>query len=207
MAFRRYQFEIRNSAVGAGNGAFVKFDIDSSIAATPAQQVARIISYLVGPGDAAANSSIFGCTVQVNGVGTLVPVPFPVAEYAAIKAGYAFLPAMGAYSVAYGTGALTPAGTSILVDTYTNVMSRHGYGRHYRPYTSVVAVDGAGGVDGTHGAGIDEAYRATFLATPGATWTTGYSTGPLVVSATAGQNAVVNVKVSGNLANLHTRRK
>lgn len=206
MTFYRYQVEIRNSAVGAGNPAYVKFDLAPN-GFTIAENAAWIIAYLSVGGDAATGTSIAGMTVQNDGVGTLHPIVFPTAAYAVVRAGNAFLPAMSAYNVAYGTGGLAPAGSSVTVSVYSSLFNRKGYGRHYRPFLRSGALDGAGALDGLYVSGIEEGYNAAFLGVSGTTWVLSRAANPVVVSSTAGQNPVIAVKVSNQVANLHTRRR
>lgn len=207
MAFKRFQVEIRNSAAGAGNAAFCRLDLEDPNGWSINENVAAIIGYFAGPGDAAVNTSITGVTYQQDGVGTLIPVNFPVADYAALRASYTFLPAMAAYGTLYGSGALASAGSSVTVSTYSTLHNRHGYGRHYRPFLSSTRIDGSGAVAPAYTAGIEEAYLASFVGVVGTTWAPAFARVPLVVSSTAGAHQILNVKASNQVANLHTRRK
>lgn len=204
----RYICDIGNGAIGLGNLAQVHFDIDIGNTQSDAERVASMIAYLSGPGDAAVNTSVVAVTKIASGAAGGVPVPFPVAEYAAYVAADAFLVPMTGYATAYGSGALATAGTSMTVALYTATPGRSGTGRHYRPYLSEGAIDGTGGVAAAYTAGVDEAYRACFFGTGGATWAATpllATTRTAVYSPTAGVNDITTVKVSGVPARLRSR--
>jgi hypothetical protein len=207
VAFTRFQAELTNDASGSGNPAYVHFDFFDPPTVGDAFIASLILQFLGTGYPAALNTRINGITVQAGGVGTLVPVPFPTAQYAVRAAANTFITPMAAYGVAFGAGALAPAGSSETVSLYSTLLNRHGYGRLYLPFLGAPAVNSSGALDGAYVAGTAEAYLATFLATPGSTWTVSTLANPVVHSGTAGDNAVLAVKVSSVVANLHTRRK
>lgn len=205
----RYILDIGNGAVGLANLAQVHFDVDVAAATTDAYRLAAMIAYMSGPGEVAINTSVVAARVIYSGTAGSVPLPFPVAEYAAWVAANAFLVPMTAYATAYGSGALSALGISTTVSIYTAIPGRAGTGRHYRPYLSEPAIDAAGGVDGAYVAGIDEAAAACFQGFGGTTW----AATPLlaqilwVYSATAGVNMATVYKTSRVPSRLHSRMR
>jgi hypothetical protein len=203
----RYILDIGNGAVGLANLAQVHFDVDVANLKTDAERLSAMIAYMSGPGENAINTSVVAARMIPSGALGSVPLPFPVAEYAAWVAANAFLIPMAAYGVAYGAGQMGPAGTSATVSIYTAVPGRAGTGRHYRPYTSEPSTDAAGGLDGLYSAGIDEAAAACFQGTGGTTWAATPLLSVLlsVYSATAGVNVAMVYKTSRQLARLRSR--
>jgi hypothetical protein len=94
------------------------------------------------------------------------------------------------------------------VSTYSTLLNRHGYGRHYRPFISELVIVANGSIDPAAAAGIEEAYNSQFLGTAGATWVgPNFGLSPVVHSLTAGDHPITSVKASLNPANLHSRRR
>lgn len=205
----RYILDIGNGAVGLANLAQVHFDVAPAVIRTDAERLAAMIAYMSGVGDAAINTSVVAARMIPSGSAGAVPLPFPVAEYAAWRAQDAFLIAQTAYGTAYGSGSIGPIGTSATVSMYTAVPGRHGTGRHYRPYISEPVIDGAGGIDGAYTAGIDEAFSCCFLGVTGVTWADPNALFcPLsVFSATIGVNMVTVVKTSRTPSRLRSRMR
>jgi len=207
MGYNRFQAQLTNDAAGATNPAFVHFDVDSGSVITDGNVAASIVGFLGNGYGSAINTRIVAITKQTGGVGTLVPLAFPTAEYAILVAGNTFMVAMSAYGVATGAGAMAPAGSSQTVSLYSTLLNRHGYGRCYLPFLSVGAIDSAGAVTSALQAGTAEGYNAMFLGIAGATWVFPVTCPTVVHSATAGDNPIASVKVSPVVSNLHTRRR
>jgi hypothetical protein len=207
MASNRFILDITNDAIGAGNPAQVHFDFDTTSIGSTEDLAAACIAFVSGASAAAVNSRIVGVNYRASGAAGAIPVAFPVTEYASIVAANGFLTAMGAYAVAYGIGALAPAGSSETLSLYTALAGRAGTGRIYLPWVGSSFVTGTGGLDPAYVAGMEEAYLAMFLGTPGATWdNVSASLKPAVQSSTAGTHVITAVKGSAVIANLHSRR-
>jgi hypothetical protein len=200
---------VEANGIGTANEALVHFDFLASSPLTTGEMAARVIAYLSGPGEVALDTIITGIDVILPGAAGAIPQPFPAVAYAAIKATNSFLVAMSAYGVTYGSGDLTPVGTSVTVSLYTGLAGRSGMGRHYRPWPSKAVIDGAGELASAYVAGIEEAYNACFLAMGGVTWTAVPTVAMAAVySPKLGvENQVVVPRVSQEFARLRSRQR
>lgn len=209
MSATRFQVYLENTNYGAVNPCIVDFDFTFPLALPVGDTAAQIVAYLAGVGDMGAGTSISQIRESVVPGAGSTPIPFPAAEYAALKAIVTGLPTLTAYGSTFGTSDLTALGTSILVNEYTTLVSRKGRGRHYRPWTNDAVITSAGQVDPAYVGTITDAYRALLLGqfTGGIFDPIAAGCQPVVHSATAGDNPVLNITVSTGPARLKTRTR
>lgn len=205
----RYIVHVEANTQGTPNEALVHFDVNMGSTLTDAERLACMIAYLSGVGDVAVSTIITQAEVIRSGAAGALPLPFPVAAYAAWKAVNSHLVTMAGYGVTYGSGVMATLGTSITVSLYTAIPGRATTGRHYRPWTGAGALDSGGEVAGAYVSGIDEAYNCCFNGIDGSTWThvTGKFQQLSVWSATAGTHVILTPRTSQVPSRLRSRTR
>lgn len=205
MAVDRFEVMIGNTAIGAGNLSINTFHVQATAGPTVAQAAAQLFAFCCY-GSKAVNSFIDSILWTPAGAAGAVPVAFPTAELVVLQANDAGLPAIGAYGAVFGSGDLTPIGTSITFTKYSSTPGRHATGRNYLPFIRVGAVETNGTLKAASKLDIEQAWTiysrgiaAGGVATP---------PGDLqeVVNGVGGPFGLLVGKASSTFANLRSRR-
>jgi hypothetical protein len=147
------QASMTNDITGALNPALVDFTFPQPGGGAPdvEELAARVIAYLAISMYSAGSglTSITGCRAILRPSGTFSDLPFPAAEYQALRTSWGELtglPGMTAYSQVSITGGGQPSGRgdSVCVNTKAASGGRKGNGRHFLPFTDKGAIDGQG---------------------------------------------------------------
>lgn len=208
MAFDRYIVRMSNAAQG-GNDAFIDFDLFGPYLLAEEVRVAQLVAYVVGASWAASDSAIVSVFKRASGSAGSLAIPFPAAEYAALATLNSELPNLVAYGSGFGTGALTPVGTSITVQEKTGTPGRSYSGRHYLPFTRSAAIGADGRLGGAQASATEKYYRYYILgeSAPPLPAAPTVSLVPVVHSRKLNVDSVItSVIISRVLANLRTRR-
>lgn len=210
MAGGRFVAQFDNSNVDAANYQLVDLDASAVTTLTDAEIAAQFIAFwvVVGPSVIATGTSLVSVTKYPIGGGAGVPIPFPVAEYAALVVDVPGLPSRTAYPAAVGAtaSALAPLGTSVVVTEYTGVGGPGGRGRMFTPFAAVGAVDSAGFVSSSARSAIEVAYRLWLQDSP-PTLSTGSVLPVLTHVSGATPDPITTVKAQPVFSNLESRRR
>lgn len=203
MAVKRYTVTMENSTVGALNKAVTGFTFNNSF--TDAENAAACILYLASASAQmmAGGSSVTEVSVRAAGSLGGLSLPFPTAEYAALKTALAganvATTAMTAYGVSIGGGSLAAVGTSVCVSERTATLGRTGIGRHFLPFVTSACITSAGLMATANSTNVGLSYDAVFGAG---------SFNPVVCPANlTSPKPVTAVVVQTILSNLRTRRR
>lgn len=173
MASRFYRVKlVAPNTSGELNPAFTSFvlnDLDNGF--TVAEQAARILVYLQRSMSVMCEGSVFvqEIAVATTPLGDYVPVPFPTAEHAAVKAATTFFEDIGpmgfGYSSAITLSSQTSSGRgdSLCVREICAAGGRSGKGRHFLPFLAREAIGATGLVGPSQAAAVNIAYRECFM--------------------------------------------
>lgn len=209
MANGLWQVQVGNAdAGGDANLATVTFQLDLAGTTTEAQAAAQILAYFQYPAVLTTQSYVKQILLRRSGSAGNVSVPFPVTEYAALKAlRSAYLVTMTAYSVAFGVGDLSPVGTSVNMRELTGIAGRSYQGRHFVPWVSQDMVSSDGRFDGTGQTALRASYFDYLLGDdPGGSG--GVNLFPQVFSTKLSvYTPIIDATPQAVLSNLRTRRR
>jgi hypothetical protein len=149
----KFQFFFENINVDVLNYQMCDHDLVSPLPGTKEQAAAQLAAYWANAGFAcmATGSSIRGITYIAAGTNLGIVLPWPAAEYAAVRASYPTLPNLLAYGNDIGnpSGSLAPLGTSIVMTERTSFGGPSGRGRHYIPFVMEQTTNPGGQVEAT----------------------------------------------------------
>lgn len=205
MAVDKYEVSIGNLAVGAGNLSINTFHVQATAGPTVAQVAAQLFAFCCY-GSKAVNSYIDRIEWTPAGAAGAVPVAFPTAELVVLQANDAGLPAIGAYGAVFGSGDLTPIGTSITLSKYSSTPGRHATGRNYLPFIRVGAVETNGQLKAASKLDIEQAWTIYSFGDAAGGVSVPPSDIQEVVNGVGGPFGVLNVRASTTFANLRSRR-
>jgi hypothetical protein len=150
-----------NDAVDPSNFQLINFVMNNTF--SDAANAARIMCYLSNQSNvSAAGTRVAGVSSRAAGTAGATDIPFPVAEFATLKAlgdadGFG-VTAQSAYNLGLGTGTLAPLGTSISVSERTAFVGPKGRGRHFLGFIQRGIVTNGGRVDPSTIESISDAY-------------------------------------------------
>ena len=200
----KYVVTVENSEVGAGNPAVVDFDINAT-GLDPTVVMAQVQAYFAGCESFSVGSSISSATYRPAAAAGAINVPDWTAAYTALRGSYSGLPAGLGPGVTFGSGAMTPAGTSIVVNEYTATPGRSYTGRHFLPYVKQGYVDSIGELYFSYATMVKGAYEL-FILCDGIIGA-GYPLNPVVVSRKlTTQTLITDVTVSRSFGRLRSRQ-
>lgn len=130
----------------ANNKQMLDFNFLVANAVPQMNKAAHIVAYLTASKICAAGTSINQILWDPEGAAGAIPLPYPIVEYAALRAANPTLPDVSAYGVIFGSSGLCPIGTSLCVQERTATPGRSGRGRHFLPYCNSGGVAPNGGV-------------------------------------------------------------
>lgn len=204
----KFTVRLTNQSVGTANFAIVDFDVSYPYTGglTEAQIAAQLLYYFQDGIYAASGTSIDDISARPAGSAGAHHVPFPVVEYAAVQAANpSHTIPMIAYGTVFGSGAISPIGTSITVSEYTAIAGRSYQGRHYLPFVGAGSIASDGLLSTAVVASVHAAYNDAILGGVGAPVV---DLVPLVHSTKLGTDTpIVSVTVSATPSNLKTRRR
>lgn len=205
-----YVVKFTNDSVNPLNFQLCDMDLDGTLSPLPPVATAQILAYFAGQSleTAAASLRIVSVTLTPAGTNLGTLVPFPVAEYAAIRAAFGSLPAMAAYGVAIGRAgeSLAPLGTSIVVTERTATGGPGGRGRHFLPFISENLIGGDGYVASTAIAPVEANYGRFIQDSTGSAALVDLH--PILVNAAqTTQKNITTVSCQPVFSNLRSRRR
>lgn len=205
----RYVVSITNDAVASTNYAQVSWDTGNVASLTPNRVATQLTYYLAYGTVCAVNTRITGVTFEANGAAGAVPCTFDSFWWSALQAAFPAYgaPAQTAFGFAFGSGSLTPLGTSITCLEDTGVPGRRSTGRKYLPYVSTGFVTAAGILNATAVANIGLNYKEILIDGAGGAPGVNPSVKSKFPLPTGTEYAITGVRIMPTLANLRRRRR
>lgn len=212
----RFLARFTNTSVPTTNYALCDFDFNPLVGTTLPELGAQIIGYLQQCDVFAEATHLVDLSYRNAGAAGFTPLPFPVAEYAAVDAaavvdGFTSAPMTTYATRLAGTGVLLPLGTSISVSERTAHAGPTGRGRHFLPFIAASVNNGVGQVASLYLSAIENAYNEFFLGIkPGGGAATQPVPDPVIVVTNAAgttQYPIVSCKPQAIFSNLESRRR